>query len=257
MTLSPKYFDRLATKSSNFKNFEVNKNQNYLYSNKSFKPWHNFAKKFFLKKFKNAIEIGCGNGALIEKIIADYKVGLDLDINAARLLNKSKVNFRLESIQSFASDPINNEFFDVIFAFEVIEHFPNPLDFVIASKIILKSGGLIVGSTPNSQRWWLDIYKREEFDEPPNHFVTFSRVQIQNLFSDYGFEVLFLGPAFFYQDWRHVHYRLSMIFEDLISKSPYFKKIGYLLSIFFTPIFFLMNLVPNKYLHHGFVVRKI
>lgn len=257
MSLESKYFTKLNQGDCKVDCFQVNPNQEYLYEKKSLQPWHRFAKKFFQKKYINTLEVGCGNGALIESIQSEYRAGLELDPKAADKINKKIIDVRLEGLEVFSGDFNNREKFDVVFAFEVIEHFSNPVDFVLGCKAVMKRGGILVGSTPNGSRWWLSFFKREAFDCPPNHFVSFDRDQLMRLFSDNGFKILYLNRAFVYQDWRHVSYRVSSIIGKSIKSFTVRKYLAFFFSIINVPIFALMNLVPKKYLHHGFVIEKI
>ena len=256
MNSNGKYFTKLERGSCGLEYFEINPNQEYLYDKKSFQPWHSFSRKLFKRKYVNVLEVGCGNGALIETIDAQYRAGLELDAKAASLIDKKLVDVNIIRLEDYSNISINKEKFDVIFAFEVIEHFANPVDFIMSCKKLMKKGSILVGSTPNSTRWWVKLFKREEFDSPPNHFVMFDRIQLERLFSDHGFKIEYLNAAFRYQSWRHVSYRVLSLFGKKFLSNKMALYFGLMISIIFTPIFYLLNFLPDKYLHHGFVVIK-
>lgn len=248
-----KYYNLLDNEAE-YGSFEINSNQEYIYSNKQLQPWHTFSKNYIKGRFENALEVGCGNGALIEIIDAKSRYGLELDKFAAERVDKNLVDVRIVNLEDYASDAINHGVFDLVLAFEVVEHFPNPISFVTSCNKLLKSGGMLVGSTPNSKRWWLDVQSREPFDVPPNHFVSFSNKQMKDILIDHGFQILYVNKAFIWQDISHVSYRIKLALGPKLKK---YKYLAYGISILAAPIFAVMNLVPNKYLHHGFVAIKI
>lgn len=250
------YYDLLPKHRNEDMRFAVTANQAYLYVNKVLQPWHKFAKSYYSEWRESVLEVGCGNGALIEKIQAKKKIGLDLDESASALVDRALAEVRNQSLEAFSEVPENRGAFDVVFAFEVIEHFPDPVKFVEGCNVTLKRGGYVVGSTPNSKRWWLILFKREEFDFPPNHFVTFDRHQLRRLFEANGFETVIIGPAFVLQNWRHVFYRLSAVFGKQPCSHRKLKYCFYTIAVLASPFFAIMNVLPGRYLHHGFVFRK-
>ncbi|RLF06638.1 MAG: hypothetical protein DRJ60_04130 [Thermoprotei archaeon] len=99
------------------------------------------------------LDLGCGDGDLTSKIAeiigASQIYGIDNDEKA--LLKASK-----RGIVTFKCDldkqplPFSDDNFDLITAFEVIEHLANPRNMLRESLRVLKSRGLLIIETPNA-----------------------------------------------------------------------------------------------------------
>lgn len=108
-------------------------------------------------KFNNLLDVGCGDGKLINLLSNYYSVnftGIDYSeraISLANIMNTSKKNVIFQKLDIF------NEFlpdkFDVISMVEVIEHIePEMLDnFLENSLKHLNKGGYFIGSVPSTK----------------------------------------------------------------------------------------------------------
>ncbi len=99
------------------------------------------------------LDLGCGDGDLTSKIAeiieASEVFGIDNDEKA--LVKASKrgiVMFKCDLDKH--SLPFSDDSFDLITAFEVIEHLANPRNILRESLRILRSGGLLIIETPNA-----------------------------------------------------------------------------------------------------------
>jgi SAM-dependent methyltransferase len=99
------------------------------------------------------LDIATGNGALAQRI-RDLKPDWDIEINDL------EVQSRLRHFKSYAVD-LNGNFgkrfrpggYDLILAIEILEHLENPWHFMRHAERILKPGGYLILSTPNSDSW--------------------------------------------------------------------------------------------------------
>lgn len=111
---------------------------------------YNFAKKFIRKgDFVLDSATGSGYGAAIISKKASQVIGIDIS-EEALLLAKDVRNSNLSFISMDSSKTIfKDKTFDVIIAFEMIEHISNVSSLIDESMRILKKDGMCIISTPN------------------------------------------------------------------------------------------------------------
>ena len=105
-----------------------------------------------LARGKRVLDMGCGTGygsAELAKQAAKV-TGLDLSADA---VNYARENFRIANVEfvegSAAGVPLADNSFDLIVAFEVIEHLADWKKLLEESRRLLAAGGQFVVSTPN------------------------------------------------------------------------------------------------------------
>ena len=146
-------------------------------------------KKVTLFKNRTVCDIGCGVGSfLLEAKKRGMKVyGYDINkqqTSIARIKYHLSHVVAAEKLDEFCKkDKIQKHFFDVITAFEVIEHVPDVNAFVKDMSFYLRKGGYVIISCPNSDR--LSLHER--WDYPPIHLSRFNKTSMQKLFEKYGF----------------------------------------------------------------------
>ena len=116
------------------------------------------SKKYLLEMAKQcskgkALDIGCGTG-----INADYLGRYGFDITGIDLSETAIIKFREKGYIGIVHDisnglPFDNNSFELVFASEVIEHMDDIIDFLNEIKRVLKPGGTLLLSTPNSIFW--------------------------------------------------------------------------------------------------------
>lgn len=109
-------------------------------------------KRFFPDSLKNCkiLEIGIGGeGGVLSGLMKENEVmGVDVSESAIKLcqnlgIKVVKLNMDTDKL------PVNDNYFDVIFAFEVFEHFANPQHAIEEINRTLKENGVLLISTPN------------------------------------------------------------------------------------------------------------
>lgn len=105
--------------------------------------------KFGGFKDKDVLEIGCATGDLLQQFKnAGARVkGLEMSDFAANIARRRGLNVATGTIEEFVQG--NEQTFDVVIALEVIEHVLSPTRFISSVARVLKTGGLLVLSTPN------------------------------------------------------------------------------------------------------------
>jgi SAM-dependent methyltransferase len=136
------------------------------------------------------LDIGCGTGNFLAAARdKGYQVtGIELDRNAARFA-KEKHNLQRVLPLTIAdfSKQYQEERFEVVTFFEVLEHQAAPVEFLQKIRSCVRSGGLIALSVPNRERW---MTGPDVLDYPPNHFLRWSAESLQKFLGAQGFELL-------------------------------------------------------------------
>jgi len=99
------------------------------------------------------LDIGCGDGSFIAKFRDRCKVfGVDISAKAVKLAEKAGVNAYRSDISNRRL-PFEDEYFDLVYMGDVIEHLINP-DFAITEVArVMKPSGFLILSTPNLASW--------------------------------------------------------------------------------------------------------
>lgn len=105
---------------------------------------------------KRVLDIGCGDGSysiLLKEVLgADEVYGIELVPEAAAQAEKKGIKVAVLDINC-ADFPFESDYFDAIFATEIIEHSFNPDHLLEEFHRVLKPHGFCVISTPNLASW--------------------------------------------------------------------------------------------------------
>jgi methionine biosynthesis protein MetW len=99
------------------------------------------------------LDIGCGDGSFIITFKKHCETfGVDISQNAIKMAKEAGINAYKVDVSS-QKLPFHDEYFDIIYMGDVIEHLTNP-DFAINEVYrVLKQNGFLVLSTPNLASW--------------------------------------------------------------------------------------------------------
>jgi 2-polyprenyl-3-methyl-5-hydroxy-6-metoxy-1,4-benzoquinol methylase len=102
---------------------------------------------------KKLLDIGCGDGSFIIKFEKCCMLfGVDISQKAVEKAKKAGISaFKVDV--SCEKLPFNDEFFDIVYMGDVIEHLINPDHAVHEVGRVVKSKGFLVLSTPNLASW--------------------------------------------------------------------------------------------------------
>ena len=144
---------------------------------------------------KNArvLDAACAFGDLLALLDQSNFITYGIDISEYAL-KRAKKNTRAELVLGDLNKtlPYKSNFFDAVFALDVIEHLESPYRFLLESHRILKKKGILFVQTPNINSFFEKIYKDKWFaysDE--THLHLFNRKSLRFLVQKSGFSVLY------------------------------------------------------------------
>lgn len=115
--------------------------------------------KYFGKiKDKKILEIGCGNGGVVQYLKQDNEVhAVDISKNAVEFLNCKGIESYLADI-SVEPLPFNDKTFDDVIVLETLEHLKSPQYAIEEIQRVLKKDGIMIASVPNPRTGHKFIY---------------------------------------------------------------------------------------------------
>jgi SAM-dependent methyltransferase len=137
------------------------------------------------------LDVGCGTGQNSQAIAAQGHAvyGIDISATAVEKYRQRGFDGRVMDVESGLDFP--DETFDLVFCSEVIEHLGAPEVLARETFRVLKTGGRLVLSTPNSAFWLFRVlgllgWTVSELQHP-KHLQFFSRRSLRRLLVNVGF----------------------------------------------------------------------
>jgi len=132
---------------------------------------HEVIKKFIIEQKKGTIlEIGCAEGTFIEKIQQELPhtkvVGLELNSEAAKTAQAKNLDVKTISLEQHTKN--QQEQYDIVCSFQVMEHIAQVGNVIESSLQVLKKGGYLVISVPNNDSY-LGFDELNPLNYPPHH----------------------------------------------------------------------------------------
>lgn len=117
---------------------------------------------------RRVLDIGCRTGALTRAYLAGNEV-VGIDVDRESLAEAARLGIETHWADADEPLPFASESFDVVVAGEVLEHLREPARLVAEILRVLRPGGTLVGSVPNSFRLksrLLFLLGRSPIDDP-------------------------------------------------------------------------------------------
>lgn len=148
------------------------------------------------------LDVGCGKGSFLRVAQEDgwQTFGLEPNFGANKELFEK---FKISMYEcDFFDRRVPENYFDVVCLWDLIEHTPNPLDWMTRCHSLLKPGGFVLIATPN-HRSFLDIAAHlayvlsfKQFRYPlqklytPDHTLYLTDLTLEKIFQDSKFQVM-------------------------------------------------------------------
>ena len=168
--------------------------------------------KPYLKKNKKLLEVGCSAGMFLwpAKKLVGEAVGIDFDIDSAKFTAKKCVAKTYST--DISETPLKKNYFDIIVAFQTLEHVKDLTDFIGKYATYLKKGGTMAIEVPNLYDSLAHIY------DLPNHYKFFYHSAHLWYFTEKSLLKLmekcsFAGKVFHIQDYNILNH-MNWILND-------------------------------------------
>lgn len=146
--------------------------------------WDFHAALKHLRRGDKVLDIACGSGRFVE-LAGEHgavPVGIDTNPDAVASAKARGLDIRLEGLDRFATS--HAAAFDAVTAFQVVEHVPLPVEFIVSGAKCLRSGGLLIVTVPNVKRAVRNSF--EALDCPPHHLSRWGAAQLETLGAGVG-----------------------------------------------------------------------
>lgn len=145
------------------------------------------------------LDVGCGYGFFVyaAKKSGYEAIGIDIDREAIQF---AKDYLGIE-VKETSIESLNTTFmkYDVISAWNVVEHVINLTSFMKQINELLNKGGIFTGTLPNIDGIGSKLFgKKWHLMVPPEHINYFNKRSLENLFIKNGFEPVFIGTISLY-----------------------------------------------------------
>lgn len=153
-----------------------------------------------LTKGASVCEIGCGAGDFAAHSGASEYVGLELNARSVELGQTNGVEVQLEEVTEHL-ERVGSERYDVVCAFQVLEHVPDPEGFVATASALVKPGGWVMFSVPADDSF-IGLVPNNILNMPPHHQTRWSDRALDLLGPRHGLNTI----AIVHEDLDEIHY---------------------------------------------------
>lgn len=143
------------------------------------------------------LEIGCGNGAFLEKAVRAVGEAEGTEINQKAIAACESKGLK---VSSAGLDKLTKQY-DIIVSFEVFEHLDGIAEFVRGALERLTPKGLLLIAVPNPNGYFKEM-DLVLLDMPPHHNLGFSKQTFDFIAAHHGLEIL----NYDLEPLRYIHY---------------------------------------------------
>ena len=116
------------------------------------------------------LEVGAGGGHFLKLAVKKNHLAHGIELNPKRAANMRSLGYEIKELTMNQLKKKTNEKYNVICAFQVLEHVSNPLEFISDMISLLNQGGKIIVSVPNAAVMKkIDPNNEDLLNQPPHH----------------------------------------------------------------------------------------
>lgn len=160
----------------------------------------------------NVLEVGAGRAAFARHVGSDRYLGLEFNDRAIEKARSDGIRLIKQLVEEHAKA---GSLYDVVVAFQVLEHVPDPDSFIRGCVACLKPGGKLILSVP-AHDGFAEKAVNHVLDMPPHHVSHWSKAVMAYLSERYGLDVLDIAhePVAAY----HVNWAKKVKVEDFLRR---------------------------------------
>jgi SAM-dependent methyltransferase len=145
--------------------------------------WEHYKSLKHIQPGNEILDIGCGDAMFLKLIhdrLPNTKVmGLEFNELAIKKAASNGIEVLPESVEVFSQS--NKERFDMVTAYQVLEHVTEPRAFLQSAVNILKPGGKLIIGVPNNHPYLYKTDKLHALNLPPHHMGLWSKESLTSL----------------------------------------------------------------------------
>ncbi len=168
----------------------------------------------FIQPTDDVLEIGSGEGLFVGFIRFKSYTGLEFSEDAISKARKTGIHLLNQNIEDHALE--NNNKYDVVCCFQVLEHVPNPGKFIKACLDCLKPGGRLIVAVPSADSFIRDAVNFY-LNMPPHHASTWTDHSLEKVAELNQLRIMHV----FHEPLHPMHrlfYNKTVIYNKLIKK---------------------------------------
>ena len=143
----------------------------------------------YVRSGDKVLEIGCGRGAFAAHLTTKDYTGLEFSPEAADSANSGGLSVLKQTIEEHAKDHLDR--YDVVCAFQVLEHVADVNTFIAASVRALRPGGLLIFCVPSAESY-VSRLTNALLNMPPHHVTHWSDAVLRNMLNLFPLELVSL-----------------------------------------------------------------
>lgn len=146
-----------------------------------------------VRGLRTVLDVGCGDGAFLDlaREAGLGAVGVELNVKAAEECQRKGHEVFTSPLSELAGDTRGPRY-DLVTLFQVLEHVPDPAEFLSQAADLLRPGGFVAVAVPND-RGIYRICPREPHEWPPHHISRWRQKDLRNLAQRAGLQVARTG----------------------------------------------------------------